>query len=136
MIRDLQSLVALKCFSVECEEFLICFSTRRRHLEISRHNKGFVVSINRDQEQAPLTLGVLALQGEAVGAVVAAGRLHVLAGVVAVALGDLLVYRLALRCCAEKKGCQVDLKVKIEKIFDFELITSITLELKLLKYIN
>ena len=73
-------------------------------MEISRHNKGFVVSINRDQEQAPLTLGVLALQGEAVGAVVAAGRLHVLAGVVAVALGDLLVYRLTFRSCLQEEG--------------------------------
>ena len=111
MIRDLQSLVALKCFSMECEEFLICFSTRRRrHLEISRHNKGFVVSVYRDQEQASLTLSVLALQGETVRAVVAAGRLHVLAGVVAVALGDLLVDGLTFRCCAEKKGCQVNLQ--------------------------
>ena len=100
MIRDLQSLVALKCFSMECEEFLICFSTRRRrHLEISRHNKGFVVSIYRDQEQAPFTLSVLAVQGKAVRAVVATGGLHVLTGVVAVALGDLLVYRLTFGGC-------------------------------------
>ena len=110
MIRNLQSLVALKCFSVECEEFLICFSTRRRHLEISGHNKGFVVAGYRDQEQAPFTLGVLAVQGETVGAVVAAGRLHVLAGVVAVAGRDLLVYRLALRSGAQEEGGQVDLK--------------------------
>ena len=128
MIRDLQSLVALKCFSMECEEFLICFSTRRRHLEISRHNQGFVVSSHRDQEQAPLTLSVLAVQGETVRAVVAAGRLHVLAGVVAVALGDLLVDRLTFRCCAEKKGCQVNLQHgywrKIEKIFSFNIFNN------------
>ena len=111
MIGDLQSLVALKCFSVECEEFLICFSTRRRrHLEISRHNKGFVVSSDGHQEQASLTLGVLAVQGETVGAVVAAGRLHVLAGVVAVAGRDLLVYRLAFRSGAQEEGGQVDLQ--------------------------
>ena len=110
MIRDLKSLVALECFSVECEEFLICFSTRRRHLEISSHNKGFVVGRDRDQEQTSLTLRVLGVEGETVGAVVAAGRLHVLAGVVAVAWGYLLVYRLAFRCCLEEKGCQVDLQ--------------------------
>ena len=111
MIRGLQSLVALKCFSMECEEFLICFSTRRRrHLEISRHNKGFVVSSDGHQEQASLTLGVLVVQGEAVGAVVATGGLHVLTGVVAVALGDLLIYRLTLRCGAQQKGGKINLQ--------------------------
>ena len=110
MIRDLQSLVALKCFSVECEEFLICFSTRRRrHLEISRHNKGFVLSRDGDQEQAALTLSVLGVEGQAVRAVVAAGRLHVLAGVVAVAGRDLLVYRLAFGGGLEEEGGQVHL---------------------------
>ena len=110
MIRDLQSLVALKCFSVECEEFLICFSTRRRHLEISRHNKGFVLSRDRDQEQGSLTLGVLGVEREAVRAVVAAGRLHVLAGVVAVAGRDLLVYRLTFGGGLEEEGGQVNLQ--------------------------
>ena len=128
MIRDLKSLVALECFSVECEEFLICFSTRRRHLEISRHNKGFVLRRDGDQEQAALTLSVLGVEGQAVRAVVAAGRLHVLAGVVAVALGDLLVDRLTFRCCAEKKGCQVNLQHgywrKIEKIFSFNIFNN------------
>ena len=121
MIGDLQSLVALKCFSMECEEFLICFSTRRRHLEISRHNQGFVVSSNRHQEQAPFTLSVLAVQWKAVRTVVAAGRLHVLAGVVAVALGDLLVYRLTFRCCAEKKGGKINLQhIYLISILDFQ----------------
>ena len=111
MIGDLKSLVALKCFSVECEEFLICFSTRRRrHLEVSRHNQGFVVSRDGDEEQAALALRVLGLhQGETVRAVVAAGRLHVLAGVVAVAGRDLLVYRLAFGGGLEEEGGQVHL---------------------------
>ena len=104
MIGDLKSLVVLKCFSMECEEFLICLSTR--HLKISRHNQGFMMSSNGDKEQTPLTLSVLIVYRETV---VAAG-LHVLTGVVTVAGGDLLVYWLTFRSCLEKKGCQVNLK--------------------------
>ena len=90
-------------------------------MEISRHNKGFVVSINRDQEQAPFTLGVLAVQGEAVRTVVATGGLHVLARVVAVALGDLLVYWLALRCGAQEKGGKINLQHRyLISILDFQ----------------
>ena len=104
MIMDLERLVVLKCFSMECEEFLICLSTR--HLEISRHNKGFMLSVDRYEEESPFTLGILVVYGQTV---VAAG-LHVLTGVVTVAGGDLLVYWLTFRSCLEKKGCQVNLK--------------------------
>ena len=93
MIMDLKSLVVLKCFSMECEEFLICLSTR--HLEISRHNKGFMLSVDRYEEESPFTLGILVVYGQTV---VAAG-LHVLTGVVTVAGWDLLVYRLTFGGC-------------------------------------
>ena len=79
-------------------------------MEISSHNKGFVVGRDRDQEQTSLTLRVLGVEGETVGAVVAAGRLHVLAGVVAVAGRDLLVYRLTFGGGLEEEGGQVNLQ--------------------------
>ena len=46
---------ALKCFSVECEEFFVCFSTR--HLEILLgHDQGFVDAGDWDQEETSFAL--------------------------------------------------------------------------------
>ena len=101
----LGSIIILKCFSMECEEFLVCLPSW--NLKVLVDDQWLVVVVDGDQEEPSLTLSVA---GEGV---IPTGGVNIVTGLVtahALAGRNLLVDGLTLGSGLEQEGCKINLK--------------------------